>query len=86
MAACVAEKFPPLNASCICVFAVALSWQDEHTDAIGVILRLSEASVAEGGVLMVFARMPLAVGADQMPVNWYDVPMWHAAQFCNFPG
>lgn len=69
MAACVAEKIPPLNASCMCVLASALSWQDEHTAAIGVILRLSTELVVEAPLLMVFPRMPLAVGAAQTPAS-----------------
>jgi hypothetical protein len=59
----------------MCVFATALSWQAEHTAAIGVILRLSAELVVEAPVLMVVPRMPLAVGAAQIPVSWYDVPM-----------
>lgn len=70
MAACVAEKFAALKASCMCNFANAPSWQDEHTAAIGVIRRLSEASLVDAPVLTVFPRMPLAVGAAQAPVNW----------------
>jgi hypothetical protein len=69
MAACVAEKFAALKVFCMCNFATAPSWQDEHTAAIGVILKLSAELVVDAPVLMVVARMPLAVGAAQSPVS-----------------
>ncbi|MBI2316692.1 MAG: hypothetical protein HYU75_06675 [Betaproteobacteria bacterium] len=54
----------------MCTLATALSWHDEHTAAVGEILRLSEGSVAEAPVLIVLPRIPLAVGEDQTPVIW----------------
>jgi len=84
--ACVAEKFPPLKESCMCAFANALSWHDEHTAAVGEVLRLSAASLAAGPVVVVVPRIPFAVGGAQVPVSWYDVPTWHTVQLFSFPG
>jgi hypothetical protein len=82
----VAEKIPPLKGSCMCVFVNALSWHDEHTAAVGEVLRLSTASLAAGPVVVVVPRIPFAVGGAQRPVSWYDVPIWQAVQFFSLPG
>ena len=84
--ACVAEKFALLNASCICTLATALSWHDEHTAAMGVILKLSNGSLVEAPVLIVLPNIPFAVGDAHTPVNWYDVLLWQAVQLFSLPG
>ena len=37
-------------------------------------------------VVVVVPRIPFAVGGAQMPVSWYDVPIWQAVQLFSFPG
>ena len=61
------------------------SWQDEHTADIGEILRLSAELVAETPVSTVVPRIPLAVGAAQIPVSWYEVAVWQLVQMFSFP-
>jgi len=75
-------------------FASALSWHDEHTAAVGEVLRLSAASVAAGpvvafaagSVVVVVPRIPFAVGGAQMPASSYDEPKWQTVQSFSFPG
>ena len=63
-----------------------MSWHDEHAAAVGVVLRLSAASLAEAPVEVVVPNIPFAVGESQMPATWYEVLVWHAVQLLSFPG